>query len=70
MFDCPQRRFWEPIYSGSDLNLTGWVKKITGEPTMTVGSIGLVGEAKCGQNRRRALWEKSSKSNACILKMN
>jgi 2,4-dienoyl-CoA reductase-like NADH-dependent reductase (Old Yellow Enzyme family) len=41
LFDCSQRRFWEPIYEGSDLNLAGWVKKVTGVPTMTVGSVGL-----------------------------
>ena len=38
---CSQRRFWEPEFEGSDLNLAGWVKKITGKPTITVGSVGL-----------------------------
>lgn len=41
IFDCSQRRFWEPEFEGSDLNLAGWVKKVSGQPTMTVGSIGL-----------------------------
>lgn len=41
IFDCSQRRFWETEYEGSDLNLAGWVKKITGQPTITVGSVGL-----------------------------
>jgi len=42
LFDCSQRRFWEPCFDdGSDLNVAGWVKKVTGVPTMTVGSIGL-----------------------------
>jgi len=41
LFDCSQRRFWEPSYEGSDLNFAGWVKKLTGVPTLTVGSIGL-----------------------------
>ena len=27
-----------------DLNLAGWVKQITGKPTITVGSIGLDGD--------------------------
>ena len=40
-FDCSQRRFWEPEFEGSDLSLAGWVKKISGLPTMTVGSVGL-----------------------------
>lgn len=43
LFDCSQRRFWEPCFEGdgSDLNLAGWVKKVTGVPTGTIGSIGL-----------------------------
>jgi len=41
---CSQRRFWEPEFEGSDLNFAGWAKKITGAPTITVGSIGLTGE--------------------------
>ncbi len=41
LFDCSQRRFWEPTFEGSDLNLAGWVKKVTGRPTTTIGSIGL-----------------------------
>ncbi len=41
LFDCSQRRFWEPIFEGSDLNLAGWTKKVTGKPTMTIGSVGL-----------------------------
>lgn len=38
---CSQRRFWEPEFEGSDLNLAGWTKKLTGLPTITVGSVGL-----------------------------
>jgi 2,4-dienoyl-CoA reductase-like NADH-dependent reductase (Old Yellow Enzyme family) len=41
IFDCSQRRFWEPAFEGSDLNLAGWVRKISGKTTMTVGSVGL-----------------------------
>jgi 2,4-dienoyl-CoA reductase-like NADH-dependent reductase (Old Yellow Enzyme family) len=41
LFDCSQRRLWEAEFEGSDLNLAGWTKKITGVPTMTVGSVGL-----------------------------
>jgi len=40
-FHCSQRRFWEPEFEGSDLNLAGWTKKITGKPTITVGSVTL-----------------------------
>ncbi|MGA0599902.1 NADH:flavin oxidoreductase [Caulobacter sp. KR2-114] len=41
---CSQRRFWEPEFEGSDLNFAGWAKKLTGVPTITVGSVGLSGE--------------------------
>ena len=41
VFDCSTRRFWEPEFEGSDLNFAGWVKKLSGKPTMTVGSISL-----------------------------
>ncbi len=41
LFDCSQRRFWEPAFADSDLNLAGWVKKVTGVPTCTIGSVGL-----------------------------
>ncbi|HEX7775293.1 MAG TPA: NADH:flavin oxidoreductase [Parvibaculum sp.] len=43
-FHCSQRRFWEPEFEGSPLNLAGWTKKLTGKPTITVGSVSLSGE--------------------------
>jgi len=41
LFHCSTRRFWEPEFTGSDLNLAGWTKKVTGKPTVTVGSVTL-----------------------------
>jgi 2,4-dienoyl-CoA reductase-like NADH-dependent reductase (Old Yellow Enzyme family) len=41
IFHGSQRRYWEPEFEGSDLNLAGWFKKITGQPSITVGSVGL-----------------------------
>jgi len=41
IFSCSQRRWWEPQFIGSELNLAGWVKQLTGKPTITVGSVGL-----------------------------
>ena len=49
MFDCSLRRFWEPEFEGSDLNLAGWTKKVTGMPTMAVGSISLSSEMLPGE---------------------
>lgn len=44
MFDCSQRRYWEPEFPDSPLNLAGWVKKLTGRPTIACGSVGLSGD--------------------------
>ena len=41
IFHASTRRYWEPEFEGSDLNLAGWAKKITGLPSITVGSVGL-----------------------------
>ncbi|MGM0633763.1 MAG: NADH:flavin oxidoreductase [Pseudomonadota bacterium] len=41
IFHCSTRRFFQPEFADSDLNLAGWTKKITGRPTVTVGSVGL-----------------------------
>ena len=43
MFHCSTRRFWEPEFpeENSDMNLAGWTKKLSGKPTMTVGSVSL-----------------------------
>ena len=41
LFHCSQRRFWEPEFEGSSLNLAGWTKQITGKPSISVGSVGL-----------------------------
>lgn len=44
LFHCSQRRFWDPEFTGSDLNFAGWAKKLTGKSTITVGSVGLSGD--------------------------
>jgi 2,4-dienoyl-CoA reductase-like NADH-dependent reductase (Old Yellow Enzyme family) len=41
IFHASTRRFWLPEFEGSDLNLAGWTKKLTGKPAITVGSVGL-----------------------------
>lgn len=45
---CSQRRFWEPEFPELDgekgLNFAGWVKKLTGAPTISVGSVALDGD--------------------------
>jgi hypothetical protein len=39
-FHCSQRRFWEGEF-GTQLNLAGWVRKLTGRPAISVGSVTL-----------------------------
>jgi 2,4-dienoyl-CoA reductase-like NADH-dependent reductase (Old Yellow Enzyme family) len=45
---CSQRRILEPEFPDVDgpkgLNLAGWVKKLSGLPTISVGSVGLTSE--------------------------
>jgi len=41
VIDASMRRFYQPAFEGSDLNLAGWAKKLTGKPAVVVGSIGL-----------------------------
>lgn len=43
IFHCSDRRFWNAEFPGSAMNLAGWVRKLTGRPTITVGSVGLAG---------------------------
>ncbi|MEU6122092.1 NADH:flavin oxidoreductase [Streptomyces sp. NPDC047123] len=40
-FHASTRRYWLPEFDGDDLNLAGWVKKLTGKATLSVGSVGL-----------------------------
>ncbi|MFF2090744.1 NADH:flavin oxidoreductase [Paenibacillus sp. NPDC058174] len=41
VFHASTRQFWQPEFEHSSLNLAGWTKKLTGRPTVTVGSIAL-----------------------------
>ncbi|MGW2254667.1 NADH:flavin oxidoreductase [Kitasatospora sp. NPDC001660] len=43
-FHASTRRYWVPEFDGSDLNLAGWSRKLTGRPAITVGSVGLDGD--------------------------
>jgi len=40
LFHCSTRRYWEPEFPGSELNIAGWVKCLSAVPTITVGSVG------------------------------
>jgi len=60
VFHASTRRFWEPEFEGSDLNLAGWTRKLSGRPAISVGSVGLdtefiatMGGAEAGVNGSR-----------------
>ncbi|MGX4691370.1 NADH:flavin oxidoreductase [Streptomyces sp. JNUCC 63] len=44
VFHASTRRYWLPEFEGSDLNLAGWTKKLTGKQVISVGSVGLNGD--------------------------
>ncbi|MGW3202738.1 NADH:flavin oxidoreductase [Streptomyces sp. NPDC001135] len=44
VFHASTRRYWVPEFDGSDLNLAGWTKKLTGKQVISVGSVGLDGD--------------------------
>ncbi|MFB7113393.1 NADH:flavin oxidoreductase [Streptomyces sp. NPDC056190] len=44
VFHASTRRYWLPEFEGSDLNLAGWTKKLTGRQVISVGSVGLDGD--------------------------
>lgn len=39
LFHASTRRFWEPEFDQSPLNLAGWARKLTGKPAITVGGV-------------------------------
>ncbi|MGH7101411.1 MAG: NADH:flavin oxidoreductase [Acetobacteraceae bacterium] len=45
-FHLSQQKFWQPAFPEVDgeLNLAGWVKKLTGVTAITVGAVGLSGD--------------------------
>jgi 2,4-dienoyl-CoA reductase-like NADH-dependent reductase (Old Yellow Enzyme family) len=43
-FHASARRHFDPAFTGSPLGLAGWVKRVTGLPTVTVGAVGLDGD--------------------------
>ncbi|MFJ2867946.1 NADH:flavin oxidoreductase [Kitasatospora sp. NPDC087314] len=41
VFHASTRRYWLPEFEGSELNLAGWTRKLSGKAVVTVGSVGL-----------------------------
>ncbi|MEK3698943.1 NADH:flavin oxidoreductase [Paenibacillus sp. FSL R10-2199] len=51
IFHCSVRRFWEPEFAGSNLSFAGWVKKLTGKTTITVGAVGMDSDPAEGEGQ-------------------
>ncbi len=54
LFHCSTRRYWDPAFAGSDLSFAGWVRKLTGRPTIAVGSVTLGTDLKAAGGREFA----------------
>ncbi|MGK5685495.1 12-oxophytodienoate reductase [Actinoplanes sp. URMC 104] len=61
-----QRRFWEPTFAGSDLNLAGWARRLTGLPSITVGSVGLTRDF-VSSGRMRELLERRQRGEYDLI---
>ncbi|ODN43276.1 oxidoreductase [Piscirickettsia litoralis] len=53
IFHASTRRWWQAEFAGSVLNYAGWIQKITGKPTMTVGNIGVDHAYKDSRQQRK-----------------
>ena len=51
IFDCSARRFWLPDFDDSELSFAGWTRKLSGVPTMAVGSVGLDNDVISSQHQ-------------------
>jgi 2,4-dienoyl-CoA reductase-like NADH-dependent reductase (Old Yellow Enzyme family) len=54
LFHCSTRRYWEPAFEGSDLGLAGWVRRLSGRPTIAVGSVTLGNDFKSSGGKTAA----------------
>jgi 2,4-dienoyl-CoA reductase-like NADH-dependent reductase (Old Yellow Enzyme family) len=64
VFHASTRRFWEPEFPDSGLNLAGWTKALTGKPVITVGSICLDTEFLASDGEYEALMQDFDESRA------
>ena len=55
LFHVSTRRYWEPAFGGSELTLAGWVRKLSGLPTIAVGSVTLGTDFKTAGGRQQAV---------------
>ncbi|MNC49576.1 NADH oxidase [compost metagenome] len=71
IFHISTRRFWDPEFEGSELSLAGWVKKLSGKTTITVGSVGMESDpsedGQAGQHGLDELLERLDKQEFDLI---
>jgi 2,4-dienoyl-CoA reductase-like NADH-dependent reductase (Old Yellow Enzyme family) len=55
LFHCSSRRYWEPAFDTDRLSLAGWVRKLSGRPSIAVGSVTLGNDFKSTAGKVSAL---------------
>ena len=51
---CSTRRYWEPAFPGSELCLAAWARRLSGIPTIAVGSVTLGNDFKSAAGKQAA----------------
>ena len=51
IFHASTRKFWQPAFTESDLSFSGWVRKLSGKPTIAVGSVTLGNDFKSAEGK-------------------
>jgi 2,4-dienoyl-CoA reductase-like NADH-dependent reductase (Old Yellow Enzyme family) len=54
MFHCSTRRFWDSAFADSPYTLAGWTRKLTGKPTIAVGSVTLNNDSRAEHGKTLA----------------
>jgi 2,4-dienoyl-CoA reductase-like NADH-dependent reductase (Old Yellow Enzyme family) len=54
LFHCSTRRFWDPAFDDGDTTLAGWTRRLSGRPTIAVGSVTLGNDFKSSQGKQFA----------------
>ena len=54
MFHCSTRRFWDPAFDEDATTLSGWTRRLSGRPTIAVGSVTLGNDFKSSDGKQFA----------------
>lgn len=54
LLHCSTRRYWEPAFAGSERCLAAWARRLSGLPTIAVGSVTLGNDFKSATGKQAA----------------